>query len=103
MTFYDGRPRAPSACEVGDCGTDRATTANHDARARTHSSYLCQSWLPSSRAAIVAGGRIRLDVAFAAGVEILTSSPSVCTLDWRGPLTNVSFTPKKRTWIRAVV
>src|SRR5262249_39379256 len=59
MTFYDGRPRAPSACEVGDCGTDRATTANHDARGRTHSSYLCQSWLPSSRAALVEGGRIR--------------------------------------------
>src|SRR6516165_399586 len=36
MTFYDGRPRTASACEVGDCGTDRATTANHDARARTH-------------------------------------------------------------------
>src|SRR6516162_8715850 len=59
MTFYDGRPRAASACEVGDCGTDRATTANHDACARTHSSYLCQSWLPSSRAALVQGGRIR--------------------------------------------
>src|SRR6516162_7947639 len=59
MTFYDSRPRAASACEVGDCGTDCATTANHDARARTHSSYLCQSWLPSSRAALVEGGRIR--------------------------------------------
>src|SRR6516225_927076 len=59
MTFYDGRPRAASAREVGDCGTDRATTANHDARARIHSSYVCQSWLPSSRAAIVEGGRIR--------------------------------------------
>src|SRR5262249_24363697 len=35
-----------------------------------------------------------LDVAFAAGVEILTSSPSVGTLDWRGPLTNVRFTPE---------
>src|SRR6516165_3440472 len=35
-----------------------------------------------------------LDVAFAAGVEILTSSPSVSTLYWRGPLTNVRFTPK---------
>jgi hypothetical protein len=55
MTFYDGRPRAASACEVGDCGTDRATTANHDVRAQTHSSYLCQSWLPSSRAALVEG------------------------------------------------
>ena len=53
MTFYDDRPRAALACEVGDCGTDRATTANYDARARTHSSYLCQSWLPSSRAARV--------------------------------------------------
>src|SRR6516225_235420 len=59
MTFYDSRPRAASACEVGDCGTDCATTANHDARARTHSSYLCQSWLPSSRAALVEGRRIR--------------------------------------------
>src|SRR5215469_4273600 len=58
MTFYDGRQRAASACEVGDCGTDRATTANHDARTRTHSSYLCQSWLLSSRA-LVEGGRIR--------------------------------------------
>src|SRR5262249_5649482 len=29
-----------AACEVGDCGTDRATTANHDVRARTHSSHL---------------------------------------------------------------
>ena len=27
-----------------------------------------------------------LDVTFAAGVEVLTSSPSVGTLDWRGPL-----------------
>src|SRR5262245_11464012 len=53
MTFYDGRPPAASACEVGDCGTDRATTADHDTRARTHSSYLCQSWLPSFRAALV--------------------------------------------------
>ena len=35
-----------------------------------------------------------LDVAFAAGVEILTSSPSVGTLDWRGPLTNVRVTPE---------
>src|SRR6516164_721144 len=35
-----------------------------------------------------------LDVAFAAGVEILTFSPSVSTLDWRGPLTNVRFVPK---------
>src|SRR5438067_11791682 len=93
MTFYDGRPRAASACEVGDCGTDRATTANHDARARTHSSYLCQSWLPSSRAALVEGRPFTLDVALAAGVEILTSSPSVSTLDWRGPLTNVRFAP----------
>src|SRR5436853_6992823 len=39
MTFYDGRPRAASACEVGDRGADRATTANHDARARANSSY----------------------------------------------------------------
>jgi hypothetical protein len=98
MTFYDGRPRAASACEVGDCGTDRATTANHDARARTHSSYLCQSWLPNSRAALVEGGAFGLDVAFAAGVEILTSSPSVGMLDWRGPLTNVRFTPKSGHW-----
>ena len=37
-----------------------------------------------------------LDVAFAAGVEILTSSPSVGTIDWRGPLTTVRFTPKSR-------
>ena len=35
-----------------------------------------------------------LDVAFTAGVEILTSSPNVGTLDWLGPLTNVRFTPK---------
>jgi len=35
-----------------------------------------------------------LDVAFAAGVEILTSSPSVGMLDWRGPLTNVRFNPE---------
>src|SRR6516165_9319762 len=79
MTFYDGRPRAASACEVGDCGTDRATTANHDARARTHSSYLCQSWLPSSRGRSSKVAAFGLDVAFAAGVEILTSSPSVGT------------------------
>src|SRR5262249_9495172 len=71
MTFYDGRPRAASACEVGDCGTDHATTANHDARARTHSGYLCQSWLPSSRAALVEVAAFGLDVAFAVGVEIL--------------------------------
>ena len=35
-----------------------------------------------------------LDVAFAAGVEILTSSPSVGTVDWRGPLTNVRVIPE---------
>ena len=36
VTLYDGRPRAASACEVGDRGADRATTADHDALARAH-------------------------------------------------------------------
>src|SRR5260370_4091067 len=39
VTLYDGRPRAASACEVGDRSADPATTANHDARTRAHSSY----------------------------------------------------------------
>ena len=39
VTLYNGRLRAASTCEVGDRGADRATTANHDARARAHSSY----------------------------------------------------------------
>src|SRR6516165_719749 len=92
MTFYDGRPPTASACEVGDCGTDRATTADHDtrARARTHSSYLCQSWLPSSRAALVEGIRPRCRVRCRRGDPNFQSD--VSTLDWRGPLTNVRFT-----------
>src|SRR5262249_37963790 len=39
VTLDDGRARAASACEVSDRSADRATTADHDARARTHSSY----------------------------------------------------------------
>jgi len=39
VTLYDGRPRAAAACEVGDRGADRATTADHDARTRAHSNY----------------------------------------------------------------
>jgi hypothetical protein len=35
-----------------------------------------------------------LDVAFAAGVEILAFSPSVGTLDWRGPVTMSALPPK---------
>src|SRR5262245_62326086 len=58
VTLYDGRPRAGSAGEVGDRGSDCTTTADHDARARAHSSYLCQAWLPSSRA-LVEGDRMR--------------------------------------------
>src|ERR1700720_2594805 len=81
MTFYDGRPRAASACEVGDCGTDRATTADHDTRARTHSGYLCQSWLPSSRAALIEGGGIRprCRVRCGRGVSLFQKIPlSIC-------------------------
>ena len=35
VTFYEDRPRAPSACEVGDRGADRATAADHNALAHT--------------------------------------------------------------------
>jgi hypothetical protein len=48
--------------------------------------------VPERRSSKVAA--FGLDVVFAAGVEILTSSPSVGTLDWRGPLTNIRFTLK---------
>src|SRR6516162_7338394 len=48
--------------------------------------------VPGRRSSKVAA--FGLDVAFAAGMEFLISSPSVGTLDWRGPLTNVRFTPK---------
>ena len=36
VTFYEDRQRAPSACEIGDRGADRATAADHDALARGH-------------------------------------------------------------------
>ena len=36
VTFYEDWPRAPSACEVGDRGADRATAADHDALVRAH-------------------------------------------------------------------
>src|SRR5262249_2524679 len=36
VTFYEDRRRAPSACEVGDRGADRAAAADHDALARAH-------------------------------------------------------------------
>src|SRR5262245_65930224 len=39
VTLDDGRPRAASACEVGNRGADRAATADHDARGRDHGSY----------------------------------------------------------------
>ena len=35
VTFYEDRPRAPSACEVGDRGADRTTAADHNALAHT--------------------------------------------------------------------
>ena len=40
VTLEDGRLRAASACEVGDRRTDRATTADHDARAGAHTSVV---------------------------------------------------------------
>ena len=40
VTLDDGRLRAAAACEVGDRGADRATTADHDARAGAHSSVV---------------------------------------------------------------
>src|SRR5262245_51821093 len=46
VTLYDGRPRAASACEVGDRGANRATAADHDARARAHSSYCVRRSFP---------------------------------------------------------
>jgi len=36
VTLYDDRPGAASACEISDCGADRAATADHDALARAH-------------------------------------------------------------------
>jgi len=52
VTLYDGRPGAASACEVGDRGADRATTADHDAPARAHSATV-SGWLFSSKAALI--------------------------------------------------
>src|SRR5260221_7381345 len=57
VTLYDGRPRASSACEVGDRGADRATTTDHDAPARAHSATV--SGFPRSLAWLPSGIRIR--------------------------------------------
>ena len=46
MTLDDDRQCAASACEVGDRGADRTTTADHDALARAHAATVAG---PASR------------------------------------------------------
>jgi hypothetical protein len=36
VPFDDDRPRAAPAAEIGDCGADHATAADHDALDRAH-------------------------------------------------------------------
>src|SRR6516225_2647629 len=40
VTLDDDRPCATPACEIGNRGTDRATTADHDALARAHNATM---------------------------------------------------------------
>jgi hypothetical protein len=52
VTLDDDRPRAASACKIGDRGADRAAAADH-MRLRELIPRLCQAWLRGSRAALI--------------------------------------------------
>ena len=60
VTLDDDRPRATSACEVGDRGADRATTADHDALARAHTSYCVRLGFPVPEPRPSRGNGVRL-------------------------------------------
>jgi hypothetical protein len=64
---------------------------------------LCQSWLLSSRAALSKVAAFGLDVTFAAGVEVLTSSPERRHARLARPANQCPLYPQKRTLVSAVL
>jgi Zn-dependent protease len=72
VPFDDDRPRAAPAAEIGDCGADHATAADHDALDRAHIAKVSSSGSRAALARICSGADLGKNIMSAEAVYLVT-------------------------------